>query len=617
MSTVVNWPALSFLEHLRPGPGETVELALLSSYSADLGSIGAALLALSGRDSDAGHGSPTDFAEAVELLRGKVRVVIQRGRLAQMRRTPRMAVVLDQFVREVDFNEAHHSWHAKAALVRLRREDGSQSWRLWIGSRNLTECVNRDLGLLLVSAPKGKQVPGIEKLAHALAKQAGLMGIGARALASTVADVTWLAPPGVTVECLLWSDGNGTQALPNQMGDIDELVVVSPFIDQTFLAAMALPTGKVSRPILLSTLREIERVGPSLPGCYELLALDAPDYPLADAPSQTQNTSEQAHDDDSPVEEELIGNGLHAKLLYTRSGRQSRLWLGSANATMRAWSGRNVEVMARLRIEKQVEQGVRALLGSARPVEHPLVNYEIDTATCEQELLEQARAQVAARWSVRQSIAHPQLSLQQQEGSKWSSPHPDHPDILLEVGTLCGALHRWPVNDSRIEIKAPPSVEYSDFVRLRVSYGERGLCWLQRAPVDPEFGEERDRAAFVHILGAQGFLRWVGTMLAEEGGYSDGDWRNSGSGQGGDQQDSAISWEGWMPTMEDILAAWSPDSSVFPVIERRISRYMPALLKQARQDEAWEALDLLQRFDELWGQMCEGLGVACSRPKRR
>ena len=66
MSEVVeSWPALSFLEGLRPGPDESVELALLASYSADLGSIGATLLALAGKDTDAGRGTPSDFADAV------------------------------------------------------------------------------------------------------------------------------------------------------------------------------------------------------------------------------------------------------------------------------------------------------------------------------------------------------------------------------------------------------------------------------------------------------------------------------------------------------------------------------------------------------------------------
>src|SRR3546814_10507845 len=67
------------------------------------------------------------------------------------------------------------SWHPKAALIKLRAGDGTATWRLWIGSRNLTECVNRDIGLLLVSAAKGgSKVEGVEDVARALAEKAAL-----------------------------------------------------------------------------------------------------------------------------------------------------------------------------------------------------------------------------------------------------------------------------------------------------------------------------------------------------------------------------------------------------------------------------------------------------------
>src|SRR3546814_3450283 len=106
--TPQSWPALSYLETLRPGPDE-----------------------------------------AVERLKGKVRIVIQRGRLAKMRRTPRIAAVLDQFVREVDFDEAMHSWHPKVALVRLRSGEGETRGRLWLGSRNRAEEHTSELQTLM------------------------------------------------------------------------------------------------------------------------------------------------------------------------------------------------------------------------------------------------------------------------------------------------------------------------------------------------------------------------------------------------------------------------------------------------------------------------------------
>ncbi|WP_222110242.1 hypothetical protein [Mesorhizobium amorphae] len=307
---VDGWPALSFLEGLRPGPDENVELALLASYSADLGSIGAALLALAGKDNEAGRGSPSDFADAVERLRGKVRIIIQRGRLAKMRRTPRIAAVLDQFVREVDFDEAAHSWHPKAALVRTRSEGGEIGWRLWIGSRNLTECVNRDIGLLLVSGENGGgPISGAGDLARALAERAELKGVRPASLATVVTKIPWRAPAGVRVERLRWSTGTGGLQAPVPQAGADEIVVVSPFIDKNFLAGQVSKGTTRAKRVLLTTMREIERIGPSLSAFDDLLALDAPDYPIGDPEPEQAHTVSTSDADTADDEEEEVGRG--------------------------------------------------------------------------------------------------------------------------------------------------------------------------------------------------------------------------------------------------------------------------------------------------------------------
>ena len=423
---VDSWPALSFLEGLRPGPDESVELALLASYSADLGSIGASLLALAGKDTDAGRGSPSDFADAVERLRGKARIVIQRGRLAKMRRTTRIAAVLDQFVREVDFDEATHSWHPKTALVRTRSVDGEIGWRLWIGSRNLTECVNRDIGLLLVSAANGgAPIPGADELARTLADRAALKGLRSASLAATIAKVAWRPPAGVRVERIRWSAGTGDQPVPVPPAETDEVVVVSPFIDKNFLARQIPKGSSPARSVLLTTMREIERIGPSLAAFDDLLALDAPDYPIGDPEPGAHPAASAADVIPADDEEEEVGRGLHAKLLFMRSGRKRTLWLGSANATLRAWTGRNAEVIAELLVTEPVEKGLKALLGSARLVEAPSTEHLPDATALEEEALERARAQVAARWAAELSIDGEGIRLTQRSDFHPGGPHPD------------------------------------------------------------------------------------------------------------------------------------------------------------------------------------------------
>jgi hypothetical protein len=614
MSSVTDsWPALSFLEGLRPGPDESVELALLASYSADLGSIGATLLALAGKDTDAGRGSPSDFADAVERLRGKVRIVIQRGRLAKMRRTPRIAVVLDQFVREVDFDEETHSWHPKAALVRTRSADGEIGWRLWIGSRNLTECVNRDIGLLLVSSGKGgAPILGADALARALADRAALKGLRSATLAATIGKIAWRPPAGVGVERIRWSAGVGGQPIPVPPPQTDEVVVVSPFIDKSFLARQIPKGTKPARCALLTTMREVERIGPSLAAFDDLLVLDAPDYPISDPEPNPQSA---AATDVGPVddEEEEIGRGLHAKLLFIRAGRKRTLWLGSANATMRAWTGRNAEVTAELLITEPVEKGLKSLLGSARLVEAPSVEHSPDAATLEEEVLERARAQVAARWAAELAIDDMGLQLTHRSSLHPGGPHPDEADIILEVGALHGELVTWPAQQVVVNLGAIAPAERSEFVRLRVSRGHKGVSWLQRAPADPPFGEDRDRAAFVRFLGAKGFLLWLAGLLADDGRQGEGDWTideppKRGSPGWNPAFDSAL------PTLEEMLAAWARDSDKFREIERRVSQYLPAVLKEAEQEDPQTA-EMLRRFDDLWRKLRSGLGVAETKGK--
>ncbi|TIM25772.1 MAG: hypothetical protein E5Y61_24390, partial [Mesorhizobium sp.] len=148
--------------------------------------------------------------------------------------------------------------------------------------------------------------------------------------------------------------------------------------------------------------------------------------------------------------------------------------------------------------------------------------------------------------------------------------------------------------------------ERSEFVRLRVSRGERGLSWLQRAPADPPFGEERDRAAFVRFLGARGFLLWLAGLLADDGRDGDEDWtieKQQARGVPG----ANPAFDSALPTLEEMLAAWSRDRDKFREIERRVSEYLPAVLEQAAQEDLQTAA-MLRRFEELWVKLRIGLG---------
>jgi hypothetical protein len=223
----------------------------------------------------------------------------------------------------------------------------------------------------------------------------------AASLAATIAKVAWRPPAGVRVERILWSAGLGDQLIPVPPAGTDEVVVVSPFVDKSFLARQIPKGAKPARCVLLTTMREIERIGPMLAAFDDLLALE---YPISDPEPDPQSSASGANVGSAEEEEEEVGRGLHAKLLFMRSGRKRTLWVGSANATMRAWTGRNAEVTAELLVSEPVEKGLKALLGSARLVEAPSMEHSPDAAALEEEALEWARTQVAARWEAVLSV---------------------------------------------------------------------------------------------------------------------------------------------------------------------------------------------------------------------
>src|SRR6266702_3832117 len=286
MSKPSAWQSQAYLDALRPSPGRDVRGAILTSYSAEIASIVAALLALAARDNDGGSGCKTDLAEAIELLRGKVRILIQRGRFARPRRIPLIAGILDQFVREIDFDENKQSWHPKVSIVEFANGSGASDWRLWLGSRNLTAAVNRDFGLLLNStadlkADNASPGPGVGGMVQRLAEYADLKSFRPSALRTALNAVRWTHPDRFRVERITLTGGQGADKGPVPPQDLDEVIAISPFLDGGVVRAIGGWGGARTHRFLLSTELALTKIagqaGKPLSGFKDnLFVLDMP-----------------------------------------------------------------------------------------------------------------------------------------------------------------------------------------------------------------------------------------------------------------------------------------------------------------------------------------------------
>ncbi|MGD0059355.1 MAG: hypothetical protein ABSD58_08050 [Verrucomicrobiia bacterium] len=222
------------------------------------------------------------------------------------------------------------SANPKAALIRytaVGRSDDVQ-WRLWIGSRNLTQAINWEAGLVIVSRAdgRGRQVIGVPELGGVLAERARLNGFEVAAVRRELANLTWECPSGVEVRSVRLLGPEFDRGLPEGMLEATEVCLVSPFLDLTTVKAVAKWGGKgvhrtiLSTPAALNTVasRDATVFGRSF---HEVLRCGVPELvavgcdPLADETPLAVKTTE---------DEDLSPSGLHAKLLYASRGSPSR-----------------------------------------------------------------------------------------------------------------------------------------------------------------------------------------------------------------------------------------------------------------------------------------------------
>lgn len=570
------WRGQPYLDELRPAPGWNVELALFATYSIDLSALGAALLALLGRSDGNGSGSIADFAEAVETLRDRARFMVQRGRIVRPSKLPTLAGVLDQFVIEVPYDEARCSWHPKAALVRYSR-DRETSWRLWLGSRNLTRSADLDTGLLIETTTGrrkgGRKVQGVGRIARLLAERCGLDRLDVAKIAAELDTALWLAPEGVEVTRIdMAEDGTPMRAAATPER-LDVVTIVSPFLDATFLRRAAAWGDEKTKRTLVSTrqaLTGVAQVANSPLARFErFLALDAPLPPL-EADEQAANAvapAPEAADDADPQPP-----SLHAKLFCFESEGGAMLLMGSANATSRAWDGRNTELLAEMTGDAAIAAGLAHLIGSASPIMLAELEGAPPTEPSARDELELLRRRLVGAWSPRLVRHGPAFAVET------DPPGPRLPDgTTLLVGLASTELMPWPAGASHLALGDVPANRHTDLLRCELRADGAAIGWMQRAPVAPPLDADRDAIALASLMGFGAFQSWMRQLLSGDSVRDDGRrWDEHVEGAGSAERGGDLE----LLTLEDIVGSWGADKARFRRADGQFDRYCDALLAQ-------------------------------------
>jgi hypothetical protein len=277
-----------------------------------------------------------------------------------------------------------------------------------------------------------------------------------------------------------------------------------------------------------------------------------------------------------------------------------RLWVGSANATQRAWKGKNVEVIAELSASITARAGLDELFAQARPLSlSELEAMNIPPEGGDEDRLEEARKAVVAGWRGKLT----------REGNVFSiaadaPPHPADPAILLEAGLATGGLLPWPRGQATILIGEYAAGLQTQLLQFRLALGDLECSWLQCVDVTPALDSDRDRHAIAHHLGMSAFLAWIAALLAGEAGGDDGDsWDAPAQPRSGTYNHSVI---GNLLTLDAMLACWARDHAMFGRVAERIDNYLAPVMAHAATIPG-EDLQRLTAFQSVWATVSNEL----------
>ena len=339
---------------LRPPAGYDLDFALLTTYTLDLEALLALPLGLVAR-ADSGLedllADPLLLIEAMRRAGERIHVFVDRAGIAIPRRRRELYAMLEPSVHPVRA-PGGGAFHPKVWVLRFLSEDGEVLIRVAVLSRNLTFDRSWDIALASEASPKPRQRTSgsrplaefVRRLTELCAEQpTSWVAAKIQALANEVARTRFPAPDGfldnpIEFHVLGLRNQRAKGRLWHPISGGYDMIAVAPFVGNTALDSVA-RMGEGER-MLVSSREQLDKLSD------DALAKWSRTCMLSDA------ALDETEDEDADRP-----SGLHAKFLAVEHGWDVTWFVGSANLTFAAFSGKNVEVMAALSARKGRRNG--------------------------------------------------------------------------------------------------------------------------------------------------------------------------------------------------------------------------------------------------------------------
>ncbi len=359
---------LLLLDALRPPPGYAFDRAVGTTFTLDLVALLVSPVAFAMFDVEADDGrmaaNPMAVLEAVRRHAERITVFCQAGEIKVPADFRTAFAYLEPSVVPVRAPRRGGIFHPKVWVIRYVGPAGDLSYRLLCLSRNLTFDRSWDTVLRLDGRPTNSQQPISAPLAEFVRALPGLAvtplsvdrASAVEQIAREAATVEWDPLPDKMRLERLWPIGHdGVSQWPFPARSWRRLIV-APFVEAGFVQRFTTPQRGdmvVSRPETLDAI-----------GAAALAHLERRLVLRSEAEAEIDAPETAGDGDEGQVDVDRVAElrGLHAKLFVVDDAWWSRIWTGSANGTLAAFS-QNVEFLVELKA-RNTTHGVLSLVNA-------------------------------------------------------------------------------------------------------------------------------------------------------------------------------------------------------------------------------------------------------------
>jgi len=326
------------MDLLKPPPGYRLERTVLTTYSLDLEVLLALPLAVLAQ-TDAGVEQllldPLVLLEAIREAGERIQVFVDEAGIAVPANSRALYGALESSVHQVKAPNGG-AFHPKVWVARFVRENEPPLIRVSVASRNLTFDRSWDIALTSEATPGKKTIAASKPLSDLLRRLPGLgdetlddaVIAGIQQLADEVQRTAFPAPEGFDSGLEFHVLGFGKQKGHwSPVEQATRVLAIAPFLSDKALQKIASLAS--SESLLVSRADQLSQLEVDLAKDWSLVQVLSP-------------TADGEAEDGS----QLRPSGLHAKLMVFEHGHRASWFVGSANLTDAAFTGRNVEVMA-------------------------------------------------------------------------------------------------------------------------------------------------------------------------------------------------------------------------------------------------------------------------------